>query len=108
MYANDEVRSRNEKLNGRFNLMINPKLPIQTQINKFVTEPIAFHLHKNRLFLDKMAKKEKPQMSTRDILSKIDKEMKVVDSRVEKAMQKREKLYIKQGRSENLNKSSPN
>jgi hypothetical protein len=55
-----------------------------------------------------MAKKEKPQMSTRDILSKIDKEMKVVDSRVEKAMQKREKLYIKQGRSENLNKSSPN
>lgn len=75
----DQIKSHQEKMSGRFDLMINPQLPIVTQINKFVTEPIAFHLHKNRLFLDKMAKKEEPTMTTRQILDKIDQELKIVD-----------------------------
>lgn len=61
-------------------------------------EPIAFHLHKNRLFLDKLAKKEEPPLTTKEILKKIDTEMLIVDAKVNKALAKREKLRKKQER----------
>lgn len=48
---NNETKMNLEKLKGRFDLNINPALPKQTKLHKFLNDPIAFYLHKNRLFL---------------------------------------------------------
>jgi hypothetical protein len=60
---------------------------MDVKIKKYVGEPIVFHLHKNRLFLDKLTQKDKPAPpSTRQILDKIDKERDKVDEKVSKAL----------------------
>ena len=53
-YANDEVKTTLEKMKGRFDIVFNQDLPLKTKINKYVGEPLVFHLHKNRLFLQKI------------------------------------------------------
>lgn len=73
---NNETKMTQEKLKGRFDLLINPDLPMETKIKKFLNEPIAFHLHKNRLFFQKIENKEEPPLTTKQILEKINKEMK--------------------------------
>jgi hypothetical protein len=52
--CNDENKMTQEKLKGRFDLLVNPKLPVHTRISKFLNEPIVFHLHKNGIFLKKI------------------------------------------------------
>lgn len=52
----NEAATQCEKMKGRFNLVINKKLPKQTQINRFSSEPIAFHLYKSRFFFEKLDK----------------------------------------------------
>jgi len=44
----------NEKLKGRFTLIINKDLPMKKQIEKFANEPVAYYLHKNRNFIEKL------------------------------------------------------
>ena len=57
------------------------------KIKRFVGEPIIFHLHKNRLFLDKLAEKDKPAPpSTKEILEKIREEVKEKDDAVKEAI----------------------
>ena len=43
-----------EKLQGRFKLKINDKLPMHTKIEKYANESLAFYLHKKRNFIDKL------------------------------------------------------
>ena len=43
-----------EKLKGRFDVKVNYNLPMELKIDKFLNEPIAFHLHKNRLMFTKL------------------------------------------------------
>ena len=39
-------------------MTINPRLPINVKIERYAYEPVAFYLHKNRNFLDKIRKAE--------------------------------------------------
>jgi hypothetical protein len=43
-----------EKMAGKFDLMINEKLPMSIKIQKYGLDPVAFYLHKNRNFLKKI------------------------------------------------------
>lgn len=43
-----------EKMKGRFRLRMSPNLSSPQKITKFAQEPIAFHLYKNRHFLNKI------------------------------------------------------
>lgn len=56
-HLNNLPKMTQEKLKGRFDLMINPNLPLEKKIHKFLNEPIVFHLHKSRLFFSKMEPK---------------------------------------------------
>jgi hypothetical protein len=59
-------------MKGRFDIMFSKKLPMDVKIKRFVGEPIVYHLHKNRFFLDKLTQKDKPEPpSTREILEKV-------------------------------------
>lgn len=66
---------------------------METKIRKYSGEPIVFHLHKNRLFLDKLTKKDKPPPpTTKQILDKIIKERNEVDAKVDAAMSARDEV----------------
>lgn len=83
---NNKTKMNLEKLKGRFDLNINPDLPIQTKIHKFLNEPIAFYLHKSRLFLQKIETKDVKPLSTREILDKIKEEQQHMDRKNRRAM----------------------
>jgi hypothetical protein len=70
-------------MKGRFDLLINPRLSFEKKILKFVEEPIAYHLHMNRHFIDKLTKKKKTPLTTKQIIEKIGNEMKIVDMKIE-------------------------
>ena len=53
----------NEKLKGRFTLIINKDLPMKKQIEKFANEPVAYYLHKNRNFIEKLESRKTKQSS---------------------------------------------
>ena len=55
----DQRLANNEKIKGRFSLIINKTLPMQKQIEKFANEPDAFYLHKNRNFIEKLQNKSR-------------------------------------------------
>ena len=55
----DQRLANNEKIKGRFSLIINKTLPMQKQIEKFANEPVAFYLHKNRNFIEKLQNKSR-------------------------------------------------
>ena len=59
-----------EKLKGRFDVKVNYNLPMELKIDKFLYEPIAFHLHKNRLMFTKLEPRQSDQLplSTREIV----------------------------------------
>jgi hypothetical protein len=40
-------------------VIINKTLPMQKQIEKFANEPVAFYLHKNRNFIEKLQNKSR-------------------------------------------------
>ena len=46
------------KLEGKFKLMINSQMPMVTKIQKYAMEPLAFHLHKKRDFLERLLKQK--------------------------------------------------
>jgi len=50
----DDRKKMLEKLKGRFDLRLNPQLPMGTKINMFSNEDVIFHLHKNRNFIEKI------------------------------------------------------
>lgn len=50
----DDRKMMLEKLKGRFDLRLNPHLPMGTKINMFSNEDVIFHLHKNRNFIEKI------------------------------------------------------
>lgn len=54
----DPRKQNNEKLKGKFSLIINDRLPMQKQIEKFSNEPVAYYLHKKRNFLEKLHKRK--------------------------------------------------
>jgi hypothetical protein len=60
-----------EKLKGRFDLLINPKLSKSLKISKFLNEPIAFHLHKNNQFFKKIDLKPDTSKTTQEVLQEI-------------------------------------
>lgn len=70
-----------EKFKGRFDVKINFNLPMELKIDKFLNEPIAFHLHKNRLMFTKLEPRSSDQqpLSTREIVQKIRDEQKQID-----------------------------
>ena len=82
----NETKMTQEKLKGRFNLLINPKLPMETKISKFLNEPIAFHLHKNRLFFEKLESKDDLPLTTKQILEKIHEEINLIARKSKRAM----------------------
>lgn len=55
----DQRLANNEKIKGRFTVIINKNLPMQKQIEKFANEPVAFYLHKNRNFIEKLQNKSR-------------------------------------------------
>lgn len=59
---------------------------MQVKISKLVNDPIAFHLHKNRVFFKKIENKEIPPLTTRQILDKVNEEMKLIEKRSKRAM----------------------
>jgi hypothetical protein len=50
----DDRKVMLEKLKGRFDLRLNPNLPMGTKIYMFSNEDVIFHLHKNRNFIEKI------------------------------------------------------
>ena len=50
----EESRSNYEKLKGRFNLKINHNLSMNKKIEMYANDNIAFYLHKNRNFIQKL------------------------------------------------------
>jgi hypothetical protein len=50
----EDASANLEKLKGRFNLRINHGLPMHKKIEKYANENVAFYLHKNRNFIDKL------------------------------------------------------
>ena len=52
--AFEDASANQEKLKGRFNLRLNHGLPMAKKIEKYANEPVAFHLHKNRNFINKL------------------------------------------------------
>ena len=52
----DQAKSNYEKLKGRFCLQINHNLDMGKKIEIYANEQIAFHLHKNRNFIDKLTR----------------------------------------------------
>ena len=62
---NDESRLAKEKLKGRFDLRVPTNIPYEMRISKYVNEPLAFHIHKNRLFFKKLDHTPKPTLTTK-------------------------------------------
>lgn len=54
VYLNVYNKMIQEKFKGRFDVKLNFNLPMELKISKFLNEPIAFHLHKNRLMFTKL------------------------------------------------------
>jgi hypothetical protein len=52
-------------------LLINPELPLRKKIDIMVEEKDIFHMHKNRLFIDRLSKVVEPPLTTKQILTKI-------------------------------------
>jgi hypothetical protein len=58
-----------EKMKGRFRLRMSPHLSSPQKIEKYAQEPLAFHLYKNRHFMNKISiTKNYPNKSTTQIL----------------------------------------
>ena len=57
MRTNNGINKRKmlkDKLQGRYDLMINKGLPFNKKIQKFAADPHAFHLHKRRDFCERL------------------------------------------------------
>lgn len=50
-----------------------------------VEEKDIFHLHKNRLFIDRLVKVVQPPLTTKQILTKVEKEIQDANRKVENA-----------------------
>ena len=87
----NEAATQAEKMKGRFNLVINKKLPQQTQINRFSSEPIAFHLYKSRFFFEKLEKHQQETTTDKgkDNIQKLRKKAEDAEKLVEEAQQLR-------------------
>jgi hypothetical protein len=52
----EESKMHQEKLKGRFDLLINYKLNMNKKIEMYANDEVAFFLHKNRNFITKLVK----------------------------------------------------
>jgi len=57
----EEARRNQEKMKGKFKLMINHRLPMPLKIEKYANDPVAFYLHKKRNFINKLDVARKQQ-----------------------------------------------
>ena len=59
-----QTKMTNEKMKGRFQINVNRKLTLGTQINKLANDPVSYYMHKNRNFIHKL--KVAPQVNELD------------------------------------------
>jgi hypothetical protein len=50
----DQKKTNIRKLKGNFNLTLNHRLPMPKKIEQFAVDPVSFHLHKQRNFINKI------------------------------------------------------
>ena len=61
-FVTEESKLHQEKLKGRFELLINYKLDMKKKIEMYANDDVAFLLHKNRNFITKLVKAEKEKV----------------------------------------------
>lgn len=65
----DEARLAKEMFCGRFDVQINEILPLNTKVVQLSGDPLAFHMHKNRKFIDKLNERRKQNLSVKEVQS---------------------------------------
>jgi hypothetical protein len=75
--VSEDRRECMEMMKGRFNLKINHNLPMAKKIEKYANEEVAFHLHKNRNFINKLNSSKKEYEARKKIENAL--KMKMMD-----------------------------
>ncbi len=62
-FVTEESKLNQEKLKGKFDLIINHDLKMSKKIEMYANDNLAYHLHKGRNFLFKLKKGEQQRMA---------------------------------------------
>lgn len=82
----DDRKRMLEKLKGRFDLRLNPHLPMGTKINMFSNEDVIFHLHKNRNFIEKIQKPVTYQKPASEVVGEVQKKLEEFEHKSKRAL----------------------
>lgn len=62
-FVTEESKLNQEKLKGKFDLIINHDLKMSKKIEMYANDNLAYHLHKGRNFLFKLKKAEEHRIA---------------------------------------------
>ena len=67
-FVTEESKVNQEKLMGKFDLKINHGLAMNKKIEMYANDNVAFYLHKNRNFINKLLNSQKQSAEAKKLL----------------------------------------